>query len=460
MAEINPSSMASEFANAYVSSAQSLLTAQSKRAQTTSTALTKLNSALSAFETAVSGLTTRSTGVVQKSATVSGASSAISNASASGTATPGTYQVFVEQTASVHQVAFEDLPAVPVSLGGPLVVQLGDGSTLTVALQLADQNGDGTISQQEIARAINLAEDNSGRVVASTVTSGGKTHLVLSAGESGTDAAFSLDVSGLPGDASSNPLKAALGGGAVQVQAQNAVVWLGAQGSGIRMEQSSNTFTAIDGLTLTLSQAMAPASAPATITVANDNSATAEKLQSFVTAYNALEKALDELTALGSESTSAAAFASDSGVRNLRTRLNNALRTDVGGVRLMDFGIKTSRDGSISLDKTKLDKALEAQPDKLDALFGSTGLTTSSGVLGAMQAITDGWTDITSGQIKLRQDNLQLEQKRTTQRQDRLERQYENMYQRYLAQFTTLLNLQSQMADTSSLFSSLSTSST
>lgn len=453
MAEIDPTSMASQLANLYVASAQKQLTTQSQAAQSTSTALTKLQSALSAFETALGGLASRGTGVVQRSATLSGAGTAITAAKATAQAAPGSHQLFVEQVATVHQVAFEDLPAVPVALGGPLVVQLGDGTSFSVDLTMADQNSDGTISHAEIARAINTAEDNGGKVVASTVTSGSQTHLVLSAGSSGAAGAFTLDASGLPDGA----LKTALSGGRQLVAAQDAVVWLGAQGTGIRLQQASNTFTAIEGVTLTLGQPMASGSAPATLTVANDNSATAEKLQGFVTAYNALEKALDELTAYGKDGAASAVFASDTGVRNLRTRLDNALRLEVGGVRLMDFGIKTSRDGSISLDSAKLDKALAANPDKLDTLFGNTGLTTASGVLGALQTVADSWTDTSNGQIKRRQDSVQVTQKRITQRQDRLELQYENAYQRYLAQFTQLQNLQSQMSETSNLFSSLST---
>ncbi len=454
MAEISPTSMASELANAYVAGAQKLLTSQSQKAQTTSTALGKLQSALSAFETAMGGLSTRK-GLVQRTATLSGAGSAISGATATSSAQPASHQVFVEQVATVHQIAFEDLPAVPVALGGPLVVQLGDGSQFSVDLTTADQNSDGTISHAEIARAINLAELNQGKVSASIASSGGQTHLVLSAGASGAQASVSLDASGLPASA----LKTALASGHTLVAAQDAVVWLGAQGSGLRLQQATNSFTAIEGVTLTLAQPMATGSAPATVTVANDNSATTEKLQAFVNAYNTLEKALDELTALGKEGAASAAFASDASVRALRSRLSNALRLEVGGTRLMDFGISTSRDGAISLDSAKLGRALQAQPEKLDALFGHTGLVGASGVLGALQAAADSWTDTTTGQIKRRQDQLQVTQKRIAERQDRLEMQYENAYQRYLAQFTRLQNLQSQMSETSGLFATMGASS-
>src|SRR6218665_573757 len=109
MSAINPSTSATELANLYVSGTQKLLTSQSQKAQSTSTALTKLKSALSAFETAMAGLTTRSTGMVQQAATLTGAGTAISSATASGKAAAATHQIFVEQVASARQVAFEDL---------------------------------------------------------------------------------------------------------------------------------------------------------------------------------------------------------------------------------------------------------------------------------------------------------------------------------------------------------------
>ena len=100
--------------------------------------------------------------------------------------------------ATAHQVAFANLPAVPVSTGGPLVVHLANGSAFTVNLQASDANGDGTISQTEIARAINLASGNNGSVAASTVTVGAQTQLVLSAGSTGAGSQITLDTTGLP----------------------------------------------------------------------------------------------------------------------------------------------------------------------------------------------------------------------------------------------------------------------
>jgi flagellar hook-associated protein 2 len=108
-----------------------------------------------------------------------------------------------------------DLPAVPVALGGPLVVQLADGSTFNVNLAGADQDGDGTLSQTEIARAINQGLGG-GLVSAMVVTSGSQTNLVLSASKTGAGSAITLDTSGLP----ASTLKTALSTGGKQLAAR------------------------------------------------------------------------------------------------------------------------------------------------------------------------------------------------------------------------------------------------
>jgi len=453
MADINPTSMASSLATAYTQGAQDLLTTQTNRAQATSTALTKLQSALKAFTTALDTLSAKK-GMTQNSATLS--NTGYGTASATSSAVPGTYSFFVEKVATTQQVAFEDLPAVPVALGGPVVVQLGDGSSISLNLVAADADADGSISQSEIARAINQSPDNKGKVTAAVMTVGSATQLVLTAGQSGAAGAFTLDASGLPAGA----LKTALSTPKTLVGAQDAVVWLGDQGTGVRMQQGSNTFTSVAGVSLNFTKAMTTGDSPVTLTVASDASGTASNVQSFIDAYNTLEKALDDLTAGGdsSKGVSAAAFASDSGVRSLRSRLTVILRQDFNGMSLMDFGVKASRDGSLSLDSTKLAKALADKPDGLSEVFGSTSTATSSGVLGAFDKYLDMWTNTTSGQIKTRQDTVQRTQTSLTTKQTQLDDRFQNYYDRYLKQFTALQNLQTQMTQTSSIFDSLSVS--
>jgi flagellar hook-associated protein 2 len=170
MSTYDPVSTATQLASAYTYGLQSLITTQTKTAQTTSSALTKLQTALQNFESTLSTLSGKKS-LMQYSATFS--NTAYGTATASASAEPGSYPLFVEQIASAHQVMFTDLPAIPMPMTGPLKITTA-GGTFEVDFTTADADSDGTLSQTEMARAINQAGDNQGKVAASVVTAGGQ----------------------------------------------------------------------------------------------------------------------------------------------------------------------------------------------------------------------------------------------------------------------------------------------
>lgn len=446
---LDPASTAQQLATAYTTNAQAQLTSKTKAAQATSTALTKLRSSLTSFDSAIASLSTKKS-VIKYSATFN--NTANGTATASATAQPGSYSFFVEKLATTHQVAFANMTDAAET--GTLGLSLADGTTFNVSFAGADADSSGQLSPAEMARAINNNADNKGSVVASVVTSGGSTQLVLTSGKSGAGGAVSLNTSGL----TSSTLKTQLSSGNALVPAQDAVVWLGDQTTGVRMQQSSNTFTAVQGVSITFTKAMTTGDAPVTLTVANDASGTASNVRSFVDAYNSLRSTLTDLTKTANKDsgTAAGAFASDASVRSMMSRLGNMVRQEVGGMKLSDFGITLDRSGQMQLDATKLEKALAAKPTGLDTLFGSASLTAPSGIFGDLDKYLEQWTNSANGQIKSRQASVAQSQKSLTSQQTRLDTQYDNLYKRYLAQFTKLQNLQQSMGETTNLFTSLS----
>ncbi|HSI56510.1 MAG TPA: flagellar filament capping protein FliD [Ideonella sp.] len=443
----DPSTLASQLATAYTQNAQNLITTQSAQADATASALSKLQSALSSFNTTLTTLSA-SKSVLARTAAFDTAT--YGTATASATAQPGTYSFFVEQLATTHQVAYESLPAAG---GGTLKVDLAGGGSFTVNLGSADQDNDGQLSATETALAINNASGNANQVSASVVSSGGVSKLVLTAGKSGADSQISLDTSNVTG-----AMQAALsGGGNVLKTGQNAIVWMGDQGSGVRLEQASNTFTAVAGVTINFTKAMAPGDTPTTLTVSGNDSGTAANVQKFIDAYNTLRTTLDDLTkaANSDAGTSAGAFASDASVRALKNRLGEIARMEVGGLRLADFGVSIDRNGKMALDQTKMTAGLAAHPGGLDTVFGSTSVTAPTGVFGAFDTYLEMWTNGSNGQIKHRQDSVQITQKSFVTRQTRLDDQYNSLYKRYLAQFTQLQTLQESMSQTGSIFDNL-----
>lgn len=446
---LDPASTAQQLATAYTTNAQTLLTTRTKAAQTTATALTKLQSALTTFDSALSSLSAKKS-VIKYAASFS--STAYGTATASATAQPGSYSFFVEKLATTHQVAYANMADAAET--GTLGLSLANGTSFSVNLSAADTDASGLLSPAELARAINNDANNKGSVVASVITSGGSTQLVLTSGTSGAGGAVTVDTSGL----SNGTLATQLGSGNTLVAAQDAVVWLGDQTTGVRMQQSSNSFTAVQGVTINFTKAMASGDTPVTLTVTNDASGTASNVRSFVDAYNTLRNTLADMTktANAESKTAAGAFASDASVRSLVSRLGNLVRQEVGGMKLSDFGITLDRSGQMQLDTSKLETALAAKPTGLDTVLGSTSATNPSGVLGALDTYLDRWTNSANGQIKSRQNSVALSQKSLTSQQTRLDTQYDNLYKRYLAQFTKLQTLQQSMSENSNLFTSLS----
>ncbi|MBB3221431.1 flagellar filament capping protein FliD [Pseudoduganella umbonata] len=449
----DPKSTATQLATAYIQGRQTILTNTNTMATSTEKALDTLGTALSSFESAMSSLSSK-TSVVATTATFS---SAVGTATATPAAAAGTYSFFVEQLATVSQVKYSGLSdTTPIAEAKTINVTVGSMS-FEVNLASADQNGDMTLSVKEMAVAINAASGNTAKVTASTMTVGGVQTLVLTSNETGADTAIKIEpVDPMDGTAMTNAL---LDTGNFQelVKGKDAIVYLGEKSGGVTMQQASNTFEVVDGVSMTFTKAQALNEPPVTLKVGTDSSGTATNLQSFVDGWNKLVGTMQSLTAAGSASsgTSAGIFHADAGIQALYTRMQSLLRTQVDGQSLVTFGIAGNRDGTISLDTSRLNKALAANPAALDKIIGSTSSTAPSGVLAGLDKLMDGWTNSTSGQLNKRRDaNTQL-QDSLLERQTRLDTQYESAYIRYLNQFTTLQTLQAQMEGTTSMFDAM-----
>jgi flagellar hook-associated protein 2 len=275
----------------------------------------------------------------------------------------------------------------------------------------------------------------------------------LSSTTSGAASAVSLDLANV----ADGTLKTALGTSAnvSTTTPVDAIVWVGGK-SGTQVTQASNTFTNVDGLSVSFTKAQVDGDANLTVTVQTDTSGTAAKVKSFVDAYNTLQKTLGGLVASANADTGAAAgaFASDAGVLALQTRLVSLLRPANGASSLANFGITAQRDGTLALDTTRLSKQLAVQPDGLDRLLGSTSAGGTSGIATALDTYLDQWSGV-SGQIKQRTDANTKQQSDLTRRQSDLDAKYNAAYDRYLKQFTDLQTLQSTMNSNVSLFDAL-----
>jgi len=449
----DPKTTATQLAQMYIQGRQSMLDSQSATATAIDKALTKLSSALSTFRSSLS-TTTASGSVVANKASFS---SDVGTATATASAAAGNYQFYVEQLATVGQVSYSGMTdsSVTGAAAGTLSVKLADGSSFTVSLANGDKDLNNMLSAKEIAAAINMEATNNSRVTASTLTVNGQTRLVLTSNVTGqSNGVAGIDVTNL-GDPA---LQAQLGdANRVLVDGTNAKVWVGAPGGDPSnlIEQASNTFNVVDGVAMTFTKAQT-GGVPVTLNVARDSSATATNVQNFVDQWNKMLAAIGELTAPGNaaKGTAGGIYASDAGIASLKSRMQSLLRTSVGGASLVNYGVTAQRDGTLALDKTRLDKALATNPTGLDAILGKTGAP-PTGVLGNLDTLVSSWTKAGTGQLAARKDANSKLQSQLVARQAALETQYDNAYKRYLAQFTQLQSLQSQMSGTSSMFEAM-----
>jgi flagellar hook-associated protein 2 len=209
-------------------------------------------------------------------------------------------------------------------------------------------------------------------------------------------------------------------------------------------------------VSLTVSRAQASSESPLTLTVAGNSSGTTANVQAFVDAYNKLKSTIDTMLDPGdpANAKAAGAFAHDAGIRALQDRLVSMLRS-TGTTSLASYGIIATRDGTLSVDSTRLNKQLAVNPTGLDALIGSSSTSSPSGVAGSLNTYLNVWSNSTSGQLKQRTDATAKLQSMLTKRQSDLDTQYDAAYSRYLKQFTDLQALQSTMNSNVSMFDAL-----
>ncbi|WP_175920659.1 flagellar filament capping protein FliD [Burkholderia latens] len=441
----DPVVSAKELTEKYMQNAVQRLKSQKAGNAVAQAGLTRLQGALSSFQTALKGLSGVG-GIVKQKASLS--NRALGEATAAAGAQPGRYAFFVKQLASAHQVAFKGLSSYGAKDAGTLGIALANGESFRVDLSAANADANGNVSPAELARAINQAVDNKGKVSASIVTIEGEQRLVLTSGGTGEAGAISLDTSGIRDAA----LSAVLSGAPDELSmARDAIFRLGGE-SGVEIKQSSNTFTGIQGVSVTFKQSMVEGDAPLLLDIELDQGGTADTVQAFVDAYNKAMGVLAELTKVNPDDPSSAGpFVGDAGVRNLQQRMNALLRATVGEKRMLDYGISADRTGKLSLDTGKLNAALAKNPNGLDALFADS----EKGIVARMDAYLKTWTSSVDGQVKRRQDSAELIEQSLKKKERSLEVQYRQVYGRYLTQFTRVAELQKRMEYTKQLLDDL-----
>lgn len=168
----------------------------------------------------------------------------------------------------------------------------------------------------------------------------------------------------------------------------------------------TNTFSdVLDGVTITLKAS----SGSTDLAVALDNGGVQANVKALVDAYNDVVNTIDGQTQVTRQSDgtlSSGAFSGDAVPQVIRRSLAAAIATSVGGTfsSLSLVGITTQKDGTLSLDAAKLQKALTSDPQAVSDLIAGT--STRDGVADLLSTKLDTMTKAVTGTIAAKQDGL------------------------------------------------------
>ena len=208
-----------------------------------------------------------------------------------------------------------------------------------------------------------------GSVEASILNTGGSEpyRLVLKSAATGADQAMSFSFDdGDPNTADDDFLDLTKSQANVQ-DARDALFTF----NGIDITRPSNTVDdLVVGLTLTLKKEGTDTNR---ISIVQDNEAIADKVQDFVDKYNELIGTLASDTKYDPDTKQAGIFQGEGSVTSLKLAISRlTLGTAPNGKGLADFGIDVTRDGTMTLDRSRLMEALDKQSTTVQETFAGT----------------------------------------------------------------------------------------
>ena len=326
--------------------------------QTKISAYGALKSAMSVFQGAMDSITPA------KFTSTGTSSSEISVLVATSTseAAPGVYDLNITKTAASHVLKSAGATSdTTQSSTGVISLQVGGGAIKSIVIDSSNNTLRG------VRDAINAADAG---VDASVVYDGTAYRLVLTAAKSGAANTITMNSGGL----AAGELKNALDGTTVARAAQNAEFTV----NGVAVSSDSNTnTTAISGVTLNLMK-----EGSSKLSVVQDLGSANGAVQSFVKAFNDVQRTITDLTKYDATTKRAGLLSGDPSTANLVATLRSTLTTGLTGLtgkfkNLSDIGVSFQKDGTLSLDAAKLTKALKDAPSDVSKLFTRQGTSNS-----------------------------------------------------------------------------------
>jgi flagellar hook-associated protein 2 len=403
-----------------------------------------LKGALSSLQTAAQTLKNTSTFTGMSA---SSSDNTLFSVSATSSAKAGAYDIGVTTVAKANSVRTNVNYGTDTFDSGTLRITIGTGTPKDITFT-------GTNTLSGIRDAINNA--NAG-VTAAIINDGTADRLTLTSSTTGTAGAITVAAPTTNNDGTRR-LTDLIGGNLTTTQtATNAVLTI----NGVTITRSSNTISdAIDGITLNLlkepSQTLPITPLTGKLTVTKNTGAVTSAVSVFVKAYNDALAQIKSMTAYDAANKKASVLTGDSTARSIQSQLSGLLGTSVSGIaggiaRLSDIGVGIQKDGTLSVDSSKLSAALADSSKDVTSLLTQT-TSGNEGIAVRFNSLLEGIVG-NDGLIESRTDGISSSIKDLQKRAESFQNRLTQIERRYRAQFTALDTLVASMNKTSAYLS-------
>jgi len=340
---------------------------QAATVQTKISAFGQIKSQVSALSDAASKLSSLTT---YNAVTATSSNTAAVTATAIGGTAANNFSITVDSLAKAQSTASGSLLPTGGALGaGTLRLQLGKWTV--VPMSFLPQVGVGPVdivvsaadTVTQVASKINGADAG---VSATVLNSASGQRLLLRSRSTGEEFGYQMSI---VSDADGNPADAAglsrLVVGATTQYAADAKIQI----NDVEVSSPTNTFSdVVSGITLT---AVAITAAKVDVSVAPNRTLVTDAVNDFVSAFNAINQTLNELTKYDAGTKTAGLLQGDSTAIGMQNALRGVLQSTTSGAaykRLADIGVTQQLGGNLAVDSTRLSAAL-ANGDEVKNLF-------------------------------------------------------------------------------------------
>ncbi|MCW9014733.1 MAG: flagellar filament capping protein FliD [Gammaproteobacteria bacterium] len=421
------------------------LNLQEAKAQATITAFGSLKGALADFQKTAQGL--QDLADFQTRTVISSNTDTFIATGTNEAATINT-SIEVSQLAKAHKLASDDFATSSTIVGTGSLVITSNNESFQINVSSSNQTLEG------IRDSINDATNNVG-VSASILTvddgSGGTvSKLILTADTTGTDNEISIVVDDDDGSDTNNSGLSRLFfvAGDINNQmtevdpAQDAQILV----DGFQVSSNTNVFeNAIQGVTITAVEA--DPGVEETLQVSLDKLGTQTKIENFVEKFNSLIDVLNELTDYDSATNTSGLLTGDATASAIENQIRRILGNSVTGINsqltnLAELGVRTEKDGSLTIDNDVLSAAIDNNFDDVGKVFSG-----DDGIAQQLDDLLSQYLD-NSGILSTRTDGLDRELDEIAIKRSDLELRLESVERRIRSQFIAMDLLVAQLNST------------